>query len=163
MDKDNVRIDFLNSSLERNLAWVTSADNKVPAIFAIDMAMLGVLCGLAPKANEWTTWAAVLAALAGIALLVSIVLLARVGFPKLNGPKGSVVYFGGIVHQSEAAFVKKLLGGVSEEIFEDLARQVYRNAEIAMEKFTYIRQATLCMFISVPFWLASVAILYANR
>lgn len=156
-------LNFLESSLARNLAWVAAADSKVPSIFAIDMGMLGIWCALAPKMNEWPVFTAVLSAFTVLTLLASILSLALVAFPRLDGPKGSAVFFGGIVQHSEEVFLKKMRGGVSEEIFDDLARQTYRNAEIAKGKFAHVRWAIICMFASVPFWLASIALLYAAR
>jgi len=159
----SVKFDVLDRALARNLAWVAAADGKVPSVFAIDIAMLGVLCGLIPKANHWVIWTALSAAIAGLALIASVVSLALVAFPRLYGPKGSAIFFGGIVQHSEEAFLKKVLVGISEELLEDLARQTYRNAEIASEKFAYIRWAMLFMFLSAPFWLVSVAFLYTAR
>ncbi|WDT77182.1 MAG: DUF5706 domain-containing protein [Candidatus Manganitrophus sp.] len=157
------RLDLLESSLARNLAWVAAADSKVPSIFAIDMAMLGIWCALAPKVHDWPVYTAILSAFAVLALLASILSLVLVVFPRLSGPKGSAVFFGGIVQHSEEAFLKKISGGISEEILDDLARQTYRNAEIAKDKFMHVRWAMICMFTSAPFWLASIALLYAAR
>lgn len=157
------RLNFLDTSLARNLAWVAAADGKVPSVFAIDIAMLGVLCALAPKVSQWTIYTAVLSSFAALALLGSILFLTLVAFPRLKGPKGSVIFFGGIVQHSETSFIKMIVNEPSEEILEDLARQVYRNAEIANDKFTHARWAMIFMFASVPFWLASVALLYAAR
>lgn len=157
------RLTFLESSLARNLAWVAVADNKVPAIFAIDMAMLGAWCALAPKVDGWTVQTVVFSALALIPLLGSVIALALVAFPRLDGPKGSAIFFGGIVNHPEAVFLKKMAAGISEDILEDLALQTYRNAEIARDKFAHVRWAMICLFSSVPFWLTSVALLYAAR
>lgn len=156
-------LNFLESSLARNLSWVAAADNKVPAIFAIDMAMMGVWCALAPKVNGWPIFTAVLSAFTVFFLLASTILLAFVAFPRLDGPRGSVVFFGGIAQYSEEVFLKKMSGGISEEILDDIARQIYRNAEIAKAKYACMRWAMISMFTSVPFWLASIALLYAAR
>ena len=162
-DYNQNKLNLLESSLARNLSWVAAADSKVSSIFAIDMAMLGVWCALAPKVNEWAVFTAVLSAFAVLALLASIISLALVAFPRLDGPKGSAVFFGGIAQHSEEAFLKKIKQGISEEILDDLARQTYRNAQIAKEKYSCVRWAMIFMFASVPFWLTSIAVLYAAR
>ena len=103
-DDNQSMFNLLESALARNLSWVAAADSKVPSIFAIDIAMLGVWCALAPKVNEWAVFTAVLSALAVLALLASIISLALVAFPRLDGPKGSAVFFGGIAQHLEEAF-----------------------------------------------------------
>lgn len=159
----NERLAFLESSLARNLAWVAVADSKLAPIFAIDMAMLGAWCALAPKVDGWDVLTVVFSALALIPLLLSVGALAFVAFPRLDGPKGSAIFFGGIVNHSLEEFLKKMASGVSEETLEDLARQTYRNAEIAKDKFAHVRWAMIFLFLSVPTWLISVALLYAAR
>jgi len=166
MDKKDdmeTKLHFLDTLLSRNLLWVAAADGKVPAIFAIDMAMLSFLCVLASKLNQWTIYWAISSSLAAIALLGSILFLALVTFPRLKGPKGSMVFFGGIVQYAEGKFIKKVLAEHSEEILEDFARQIYRNAEIAHEKFAHIRRAMICMFASLPFWFVAIVFLYMGR
>lgn len=165
MDKKNItdRLAFLESTLARNLAWVSAADGKVPSIFALDMAMLGSLCALAPKATEWKVPTAMVFAIAILSLLLSILALAFIAFPRLDGPKESLIYFGGIKHYSKETFLSKMRTGITEEILDDLAHQAYRNAEIAADKFSHARWAMIAMFVGAPFWLASVGLLYAAR
>jgi hypothetical protein len=166
MDKETnleMKAQFLDTLLARNLSWIAAADSKVPSIFAIDIAMLGALGVLALKVNKWTICWAILSSLAAITLLGSVFFLVLVAFPRLKGPKGSLVYFGGIVQYAEDTFIKKVLQGPSEEILEDLARQTYRNAEIASRKFSHVYWAMICMFVSVPFWIVAIAFLYAER
>ena len=165
MDKTEIdlKLNFLDTSLARNLAWVSAADSKVPAIFGIDMAMLGVLCVLCPNGDSWRVPQAIFGAIAGIGLVTSVFFLGMVTFPRLKGPKGSIVFFGGIIQHSEEAFLKKTLNGPSDEIFEDLAHQIYRNAEIANEKYVNVKRAMLLMFWSSPFWMVAVMLLYTWR
>ncbi len=154
---------YLNTCLNRNLAWVSAADQKVAPVFTIDLAMLGVLCGVAPKVGQWPLAVGICAGLSGLALLASMILLACVGFPRLKGPKDSAVFFGGIANHDKAMFVEKMLGGVTREMLEDVARQTHRNAEIACQKFAHVRAAMILMFASIPFWMVAVAVLYGGK
>lgn len=166
MDKQSeleIKMAVLDTSLARQLSWVAAADGKVPAIFGIDMAMLGCLCVLFPAGGQWTIYQAIFSSLAALGLLASVFSLGLVAFPRLSGPKGSIVFFGGIIQYAEDAFIKKALLVPSEDMLHDLARQVYRNAEIASTKYTYVRYAMWCMYGSAPFWLTAITLLYIKR
>jgi hypothetical protein len=159
-----IKVNFLEASLKRNLSWVSAADGKIPAIFAIDIAMIGLLCALIPEPNKWTICSASSSIIAISFLLGSIICLALTAFPRLEGPKGSKVYFGGIIQKSEDKFIKEIIVEPSEDILEDFARQIYRNAEIASKKFMFIKWAMICMFASVLFWLfANVSFYMESR
>ncbi len=164
MDEDMTeKLAYLNTCLNRNLAWVAAADQKVAPVFSIDLAMIGVLCGAASKVGHWPLVVGICAGLSGLTLLSSMVLAACVGFPRLKGPKDSAVFFGGIANHDKTMFVEKMLGGVTREMLEDVARQTHRNAEIACLKFAHVRTAMILMFASIPFWLVAVAVLYGGK
>ncbi len=161
--EENNVMDFLNTSLERQLNWIAAADSKVPAVFGINMAMLAILCALCPTASGWSIPQAIISSIAGIGLVGSVVFLGLVTFPRLSGPKGSMIFFGGIVQFAEDVFVDKILGGPKKEAQSDLAHQIYRNAEIASQKYANVKWAMWLMYGSSPFWLLAVALLYNGR
>jgi hypothetical protein len=163
MKDEQTRLDLVDRLLARNLAWVAAADAKVPAVFAIDAAMLGTLVALLPSSGRWQVWTAIVSAFAGSGLLASVVCLALVSFPRLKGPKGSLVYFGGAITMSENDYLEAVCDGPTAEIVTDLARQAYRNAEIAAAKYSHVRTGMLLLFGSMLPWLVSVALLYGNR
>lgn len=158
-----LRFEIVDKALARNLNWIAAADTKIPAVFAIDTAMLGVLAVLIPPARNWSTVAAIISFLAAGAIISSIICLAVASFPRLYGPKGSIVYFGGIVTRKEEDYINSVSRGVTEELIEDIARQAYRNAEIAAAKYSAVRWATVLLFTSIPFWLIAVAVLYNTK
>ena len=146
--------------LSRQLQWIAAADGKVAPVFAIDAAMLGVLAVLVPPIGQWSISAAIAASLSGIPLVGSVACLALAAFPRLNGPKGSITFFGGITNLSEGDYLKRMSLGINQHLIEDVYRQVYRNAEIAAKKFGFIKWAMILMFGSVPFWLIAVWLMY---
>jgi hypothetical protein len=154
------RIDLVEKTLARIMAMVAAADAKVPPILAIDTAMLGVLAALVPSASQWAASHAAIAAVAGLLLLGSVGCLAASMFPRLSGPKSSLIYFAGIVSLERDAYVSALLGATPDKLLEDLARQCHRNAEIANDKFRLIRWAMIFLFVGIVPWLVSVALLY---
>jgi hypothetical protein len=159
--KDTTHIS--EQTLDRLLALVGAADQKTGLILAIDTGMLGVLAALAPSAQAWTIFSAIVASIAVLTLLTSVICLAMATFPRTRDPKGSLIYFGGIVTHTEADYVKKISSISNSEYLEDLARQCYRNAEIAQTKYTFVRTAMLSLFVSVVPWLIAVGLLYGAK
>lgn len=159
----NLQLDVAERLLARNLAWIAAADAKVPPIFAIDSAMLGVLAALIPAREGWSISAAIATFVAFLFLCPSIVSLALATFPRLTGPKGSLVFFGTATMLESREFVQKVREGVTPTLVEDVARQAYRNAEIAGEKYKHVKRAQLLMFGGAIPWLVAVALLYLTR
>src|SRR5262245_33548337 len=131
--------ELLEDSLARILQWISAADAKVGPILTIDTAMLGTVAALAPKPGDWTVPMALSMALTFTLLGISIFNLFLAAYPRTKGPKGSMVYFGGIIERLEDKFVTDILSVNIGSYAEDLARQCYRNAEIAAQKFNHVR------------------------
>lgn len=163
MKDDKTQLDLLDRILGRNLNWVASADSKVTPMLAINTAMLGVIAALVPKASDWSVLSGIVTSIATLSLFGGIVFLVLATFPRLNGPKSSLLFFGGISSYEEDQYLEKILQGVTPEILKDFARQCHRNAEIAHQKYKFIKYAMICTFCSVPAWVLSVALLYQIR
>jgi hypothetical protein len=157
------QLEVADRLLARNLAWIAAADGKVPAVFGIDAAMLGVLSALLPAATHWTVIAAIAAGIAATLLILSIILLAQATFPRLTGPKGSLIFFGTAVAMSDAEFVVRVREGITENLIIDTAKQAHRNAEIAMDKYRHIKHAQLALFVGTAPWLLAIGLLYLAR
>ena len=142
----------LERTLDRQLRWIAAADAKIPPVLAVTTAMLGVLSGFAPKPGDWTWLLALFTATALLMLSASVVNLFLAGFPRTEGPKRSLVYFGGISERSESEFIDEVLTVQDETYLRDLASQCYRNAEIAGAKFGHVKSATKLMFGSFLPW-----------
>lgn len=153
----------LEGSLARQLAWISAAESKISFIFAVDTAMLGVLAALAPKSTAgWTTSSAVWASLALVALALCLGQLALASFPRVGGPKGSLIFFGGIAQRDLSQFTEACRCMTDDSYVDDLCAQAHRNAEIADVKFGWIRRALLALYIAVLPWTATIYILYSG-
>lgn len=152
----------LESTLSRQLHWIGAADAKIPPILAVDTAMLGVITAFAPAGGDWTLVTAFFAAATLLALGTSFVHLFLAAFPRTSGPSGSMVFFGGIVEHGEEAFVQAITNLDSPRYTTDLARQCYRNAEIAAQKFGHIKTATKLMFVGLIPWVIGLYLMYPN-
>lgn len=160
MNDPTTLLNLLDRILTRNLAWIATADAKIAPILAINTAMLGVIAALAPSSSAWTISSAIFSAIAGLLLLGSIICLVTASFPRLQGPKGSLIYFGGIAERDADTFVAELSKGITEEILRDFALQCHRNAQIAHSKYAYIKWAMILLYSSVPPFLIDVFLLY---
>lgn len=155
-----MNIERYEKILSLQLEWVKTADSKVTPLFAINIAMLGLLSALVKVLPAWTIAAAVSISIAVILLALSMLFLALAMFPRLNGPKESNVFFGGIAKQSEEKFKLNILSDDETEYQNDILSQAYRNAEIASAKYSNIKSAFVFTFASTVPWLAAVYILY---
>lgn len=156
----NKIIERSNDLLSKQLLWISAADSKVAPTFAINTAMLGVLAALIPPIANWTIFRAIITILSVIPLIISIVCLTLVTFPRLSSPKGSYIYFGGITTKSEDAYVNDMINIEDDVFLKDILTQTYRNAKIAQSKFNHIKKAMALTFISLPIWLFAVWLLY---
>lgn len=146
--------------LKLQLEWVKTADSKVPPLFAINLAMLGLLAPLLKILLAWTIAAAIFSTIAVILLSLSMIFLALAIFPRLDGPKDSNVFFAGIAKQSEEKYKLNTLTTDEKEYENDILSQAYRNAEIANSKYFNLKLSFLFTFASILPWLAAVYFLY---
>lgn len=156
-----MKIDKSEKVLGMQLSWVRAADAKVAPVFAINIAMLGVVFVLIKTLNSWTIPTAIFTTLCVLPLFCSVVFLALATFPRTSGPKGSNIFFGGITKMKEDVFIKNFCELTEVDYRVDVLSQTYRNSEIAKEKFKFIKFSFIASFISIPFWLVSIYCLYS--
>lgn len=154
------KADFLFKILETNLSWISGADSKGAILFTIFSAMLAVTAAMVPPISKWGILNSIISILAIIILLTGIIFVVLSQFPRLKGPRNSLIYFGGISSHDEQDYVDKITNANPNDLVKDLARQCHRNAEIAKSKYAFIKMATICLISSAPFWLLSIWLLY---
>lgn len=152
------------SLLARNLGWIAAADAKASTIFGIDAAMLGVLAALTPTVSgDWQILPAIASFIAAVALLASVTYLALATFPRLDGPKNSIVFFGTAVSLTSQEFTRRVQQGITDELVQDVAAQAFRNAEIARVKYHHLKSSQMLMFLGAALWLGAISLLYYAR
>lgn len=155
------RLVTLEKTFERLLEWIAGIDRRIGFVFAVDVAMLGALATLSPSSFEgWTSGQSAWAAIAVLCLSGSLVSLVTAVFPRLDGPKQSLLFFGGIVGCEVERFKICMKELSFEQYFEDLSTQCYRNAEIAEKKYRWLQRAMLGTCAAVPAWLIGLFLLY---
>lgn len=151
-----MNVNKLEKNLDRQLYWVQAADSKVAPLFAINLAMLGLLAALFKENRSWSAWEILFSVAATLPLLLSVLTVLLVLFPRLDGPKESSIFFGGIAKQDAGRFNKRQLTLSKKDYCNDLLNQTYRNAEIANQKYGNLKQAYILTVISIPGWLCVI-------
>lgn len=152
---------MLEASLDRQLNWIAAADSRIAFIFAISTAMLGVLATIAPvSSDKWSIGAAVFAALALVFNIASLLLVSFATFPRTDGPKGSIIFFGGIAVTEREQFKQEIMKIDTEKYIDDLAKQCHVNADIANSKFTWIKRSLISLYLAIIPWGLSVYFIY---
>lgn len=143
-------------TLDRILDAVHAADGKASAIIATDVAMIAALVALGARPGGGEALSAYWIALGSTLLIVSLVLVALVTFPRLTGPPGSLVFFGAISTKSALEYTAAVTCMEPAGYLADLNTQCHRNATIAAEKYRWIRLAAITLILGVAPWLVSL-------
>jgi hypothetical protein len=162
--EESERISFLEANLSRQLIWISAADSKASFVFAITTAMLGVLAAIAPKTvGGWTTAAAIFASFAVVLAGATLLFLSIASFPRTKGPKGSLIYCGGISQKDVVQFSEAVCELSPQSYLDDLCSQCHRNAEIADRKFAWVQRALIALYLSVIPWALALYLLYSGH
>lgn len=163
MDNPSERLRMAQWILERNLSWISAAEVKTGIIVTIDTAMLGAVAvafsSLPPV--DRTTGAGVAAVLAAIPLVAAIFFAALVVLPRVEGPDTSFVFFGKVAKNNEqsADYDVSFRAASTDNFLEDCLAQIHRNAQIASEKFKWVRSSMICTFLAVLPWAVALGML----
>lgn len=154
------KIELTSKILDRQLAWIAAADSRTALIVPLSTAMLGALAAIAPGRTEWSVAAGISASFAVAFLFLSLLFCAFTSFPRTSGPRGSLVYFGGIASKDPDSYVEELLSSDTDNLQRDFALQCHINAKIAEKKFSWIKRAMGCLLISIIPWAHAVYLVY---
>jgi hypothetical protein len=158
---DLERLKFAQWVLERHLGWVASSEVKAAVIIAIDTAMLGALATgySALQASERTTWANLLTWFSGGCLVIGVFCIAMAIIPRLSGPQSSNIFFGCICKNGAPDFHSSFQKSSANDLLTDCLAQIHRNAEIARDKFQWVRAGMTWSFVAILPWVAALATL----
>lgn len=144
--------------LDKQLGWIGAADAKAATLVALDTAAFAALAALHGAAQAgWCTRVASLAASA--VLVVAVVCAAMSLFPRTDGPKQSLVFFGPVAAKASADYVAELSAVPLDQMLGDIAAQIHRNAEIAKTKHRWVRASMRWSFLAALPWVAAIYLL----
>jgi hypothetical protein len=146
------------------LHWINAADTKAAFVFTLDTAMLGVLASFSSRGTEaWAIGTTVLIFITVALLLPSLLFVSFATFPRTDGPKRSLIYFGGICSRDLNEYKKDSKSLTEDDYIEDLTAQCHQNAVIANNKFFWVQFALLLMYLSVVPWGLAVYLLFGGE
>lgn len=144
---------------ERQLQWIAQAEVKVGALVTVDVGMIGGLAAAYGTVSHRSHWMILLSIGACFLLVTALLFCALCLLPRLQAPNRSMLFFGTIAEKQSVDFVCALRTMSIEEIEDDFALQIHRNAEIARDKHKWVRRATFASFISGMPWLSAIYLL----
>lgn len=146
---------------ERHLAWIAAAEVKVGVIVAIDTALLGGLAAAFNASGGTTTsiWPYFFTITAAGITILGLFCAALVVLPRTNGPKNSLLFFGKIAALDAISYSNHFKAATDEQLLEDWTKQIHRNAQIALDKYKWVRRSMTLSFISVAPWIAAISLL----
>ena len=156
------RIEILESTLTRQLGWIAASDAKAGFIFGIATAMLGLLASAAPSYGKWTLLGVTFTAIGSLLLLGSLACVVCTIFPRTNGPKFSVIFFGGVARGTVDDFRADIQSLSEESYEEDLVQQCHVNALYAGRKYRFVKIASVLLASSVSPWLIAAYLLFRD-
>lgn len=145
-------------ALERQLAWIASAEVKVGVVVSIQVAMLaglGAAFAATTTKSAWAIGSATMCALFGV---VSLACAAMAVYPRVKGPD-SLFFFGKIASHTQVDYVDQFIKASDHALASDLAAQVHVNAKIALRKHEWVSKAMMVAFMSALPWLVAVGAL----
>lgn len=159
----DTRITWTEAELDRLLEWVRAAESRLALVLPLSTAMLGALAFLAPITSKWSILSGIAVSLAAPLLVLSIVFAACASFPRTSGPKGSLIYFGGITDRDLKQYENAVKSMTAEIYMEDLIRQCHRNAQIAECKYAWVQRSMACLFLAALPWFGAMFTLYSSK
>lgn len=146
---------------ERHLTWIAAAEVKVGVIVAIDTALLGGLAA-AFSASESATrsaWAIFFTLMAAGFGALGLFCAAMVVLPRTNGPNSSLLFFGPIAAQDAASYGEQFNKATDEQLLMDWTDQIHRNAQIARDKYEWVRKSMWWSFLAAALSLIAISLL----
>jgi hypothetical protein len=154
--KDEDRVDLARWLLDRNIAWIAAAEAKAGFIVALDTAMFAGLATAYSDAKAITALQQFGSVFAALLLAMSVLFCAVVVRSQTHGPASSLIFFGRISKRSIETYRDAFKTSDSTAWITDFADQIHRNAEIATEKYEWVRRATVTLMFAGPFWALAV-------
>lgn len=142
--------------LERQIGWIASADVKVGVVVAIQTAMAGMLAAAFSAATHRSEWAIISTVAAFVCTVGAFVCAAQALRPRTGGPERSLIFFGRICSIQLPDYVNSMQTATDDEMLEDCAAQVHRNAEIACEKYGWVTGAMIWSFLGAIPWVIAL-------
>lgn len=145
--------------LDRNIAWIAAAESKVAFVVGIATAMFAGLATAYSDATTVSDLEVITALFAALLLATSVAFGAMVVRSQIHGPARSLIFFGRIARRTVEEYRHTFSATEQSTWIDDFADQIHRNAEIADDKHSWARRATITLMFAGAFWTIAVAML----
>lgn len=143
--------------LERQLAWISSADTKAAGLVAAYMAMVAVAATVLEGSDP--IWGEiVLLAMAATLSIIGMAFALMVFMPDVDAPHKSKIFFGGIADRECPAFLPEMASLADDDLLDDLHKQVHVNARIAKSKHWNLQTSIRVGAIGFLLWLLAISV-----
>lgn len=161
MTDDKERIDAAKWIFERSLGWIATADVKIGAAIAIDTAMLGGLAAAFAGSDYHlrTAWVYFFVCTGAGGMIFALFCAGLALFPRMDGPKKSMIFFGKVSEMDEATYVERFMKLSANELLTDLSAQIHRNSQIARDKHHWVKKSLIWSFLSASLMVVAIALL----
>lgn len=153
------RVQVAQWILDKQLGWIDAADSKVAVIVALDTAIFATLATAYASAKSPVAWASLTSMATGALLFIALACAAMSLFPRTDGPKQSLLFFGTVASESRADYTAALVASPLDKLHDDIATQIHRNAEIAKVKHRWVRRSIGWSFLAAAPWAVAVYLL----
>lgn len=152
---------FLNDNLDRQLSWIDKSDIRLAFIAPLSLAMLASLASKTPVITEWSIAIWMWLLFSTFFLFLTLIFCVCATFPRTDGKKDSVVFFGEIIKKDIDTFADEILIITEADVLKDLVYQIYINAEIASIKYGWIQKSLFTLILASVFWLFAIYTLWS--
>ena len=153
---------FALGQLDRLQGFFPRNEGKAAFLFAANVGMLAVMAQNYPYSHPHN-WLGLLVLAAFVLIVLSLSQLWGVFMPHTDGAAmRSVLYFGDIAATAVADYRQRLETITDDELLEDLASQIHRNAQILTDKFARVQLAMKYSGMALLVWLTFLLGLAAN-
>src|SRR3989339_1562560 len=102
------RVQIVQWILDKQLGWVAAADAKVAVVVALDTAVFAALATAYASAKCIPESALLMSLATSVLLVIALVCAVMSLLPRTKGPIKSLVFFGPIATQAQAAYITAL-------------------------------------------------------
>jgi hypothetical protein len=106
-----------------------------------------------------SVWGNIFPGIASFCLAFAIFCAAMTVFPRVSGPSKSFIFSRGIANQPSSDFRAAVRAATDEELLNDCLAQIHRIAEIANQKFEWVRSGITSGLIGIVPWVVALAAL----
>lgn len=145
--------------LDKQLGWIKGADAKIAVAITLDIGAFAVLATAYASCKNISEWAILLSILSSILITIALFSAAMSLFPRVGGPKDSLVFFGTISSMKAEDYEANLNSASFCDLHSDIAAQIHRNAEIANAKHAWVRRSMCWSFLATLPWIVSTYLL----